>query len=92
MFESEKRLTSKVNSLPDTYSFSKAGFLNEELKMGEIVFGSSEYVKDGLLPLTEWLGQSPWSDRMIEMLYDLKKEMTIAGDIQEQGFGSAPKE
>ncbi|MEM9327583.1 MAG: hypothetical protein AAGA85_18090 [Bacteroidota bacterium] len=92
MLKSEKRLTSRVNSLPDTYSFSKAGFLHEELRMGEIVFGTSEYVKDGLLPLTEWLGQSPWSDRMIEMLYDLKKEMTVAGDIQEPGFGSAPKE
>lgn len=92
MLESEKKLTSRVNSLPDTYSFSKAGFLNEDLKMGQVVFGASEYIKDGLLPLTEWLGQSPWSDRMIEMLYDLKKEITIASDIDEEGFGRAPKE
>lgn len=92
MLESEKKLTSRVNSLPDTYSFSKADFLNDELKMGQIVFGTSEYIKDGLLPLTEWLGPSPWSNRMIEMLYDLKREITIANDIDEEGFGRAPKE
>lgn len=92
MLDSEKRLTSRVNSMPDTYSFSKSGFLNDEVKMGEIVFGTSEYIKDGLLPLTEWLGHSPWSERMLEMLYDLKKEITVAGDIDEPGFGQAPKE
>jgi len=39
--------------------------------MGRIIFGSSEYIKDGLLPLTEWLGPSPWSERMIDILDDL---------------------
>jgi len=29
--------------------------------MENIIFGASEYVKDGLLPLTEYLGPSPCS-------------------------------
>jgi hypothetical protein len=92
MLATEKRLTSRVRTMPDTYSFSKASFLSEDVKMDEIVFGTSEYIKDGLLPLTEWLGTSPWSDRMIEMLYDMHKEIEIAGTISAPEFGQASKE
>jgi len=92
MLNSEKSLTSRIGSLPDTYSFSKKGFLNDEVKFGGIVFGTSEYIKDGLLPLTEWLGNSPWSERMIEMLSDLGDTIDVAKDIQEKGFGRAPQE
>lgn len=92
MLNSEKLLTSRVRSMPDTYSFSNKGFLNDEINMGQIVFGTSEYIKDGLLPLTEWLGKSPWSDRMIELLYDLNEEIDIADETVEKGFGNAGKE
>lgn len=82
MLSSEKALTSRIKSLPDSYSFTKQGFLTEEVNMDDIVFGASEYIKDGLLPLTEWLGSSPWSERMIEMLEDLNDivDVTIVGD------------
>ena len=92
MLNTEKSITSRVGSLPDTYSFSKKGFLDDEIKMGQIIFGTSEYIKDGLLPLTEWLGQSPWSDRMIEMLHDLGGEVSVASEINKKGFGNASKE
>jgi len=91
MLNSEKQLTSRINSLPDTYSFSKQDFLNDEVNMGQIVFGTSEYIKDGLLPLTEWLGISPWSDRMIEMLKDLNDEIDIVNEVLDQDFGKAAK-
>jgi hypothetical protein len=71
MLRAETRLTSRVGSLPDTYSFTKQNFLDSKEDMGRIIFGSSEYVKDGLLPLTEWLGPSPWSERMINILNDM---------------------
>lgn len=71
MLESEKRLTPRIGKLPDTYSFSKKGFLTETPDTTRIIFGSAEYMKDGLIPLTEWLGKSPWSDRMLEILDDL---------------------
>jgi hypothetical protein len=92
MLRAERNLTSRVNSLPDTYSFSKSSFMENDIKMGEIVFGTAEYIKDGLLPIAEWLGRSPWFDRMNEMIYDLNKEVVIADDIDEPGFGNAPKE
>ena len=71
MLKTEKELTSRVNSLPDTWSFFKQDFLSEEPQPGSIIFGTSEYIKDGLVPLMEYIGQSPWNDRMMEMLDDL---------------------
>lgn len=68
MLRTETRLTSRVGPLPDTYSFSKQDFASPEPNLDDILFGASEYVKDGLLPLTEWLGISPWSERMIDLL------------------------
>ena len=71
ILRTETRLTSRIGNLPDTYSFSRQGFLTPKPDVNRIIFGSSEYVKDGLLPLTEWIGPSPWSERMIRILDDL---------------------
>jgi hypothetical protein len=71
MLRTETRLTSRIGSLPDTYSFTKQDFHESRENLSRIIFGSSEYVKDGLLPLTEWIGPSPWSERMINILNDL---------------------
>jgi hypothetical protein len=71
MLRAEIILTSRIDRLPDTYSFSKQDFFYSKPDLTRIVFGSSEYIKDGLLPLTEWLGPSPWSERMIKILDDL---------------------
>lgn len=71
MLNTEKKLTPRIGRLPDTYSFSKRGFKNETIDTSQIIFGTAEYMKDGLIPLTEWLGQSPWSDRLLNMLDDL---------------------
>lgn len=71
MLRTETTLTSRIGAMPDTYSFSKEGFHDAQPEIGRIMFGSSEYIKDGLLPLTEWLGVSPWSERMISILDDM---------------------
>lgn len=76
MLHSERQRTSRIGNLPDTYSFSKQGFLNNLPDTSEIIFGSAEYMKDGLIPLTEWLGKSPWSERMIGILDDLDRVMS----------------
>jgi hypothetical protein len=73
MLKTEKRLTSRLGSLPDTYSFSKKGFANNDTVISDIIFGSAEYVKDGLIPLFEWLGPSAWSERMISIVDDCWK-------------------
>ena len=71
MLKTETKLTSRIGSLPDTYSFSRGGFANKDTILSDIIFGSAEYIKDGLIPLTEWLGPSPWSERMISIIDDL---------------------
>ncbi len=85
MLETEIRLTSRIDRLPDTYSFSKQGFLDEKPKLAGILFGGSEYVKDGLLPLTEWLGPSPWSERMVGIVDDIWKHAEV-----DTPFGKIP--
>ncbi|HUX97773.1 MAG TPA: hypothetical protein VMV47_18725 [Bacteroidales bacterium] len=73
MLNTEIRLTSRIGSLPDTYSFSKGDFANNDVIMSDIIFGSAEYIKDGLIPLTEWLGPSQWSERMITIIDEVWK-------------------
>lgn len=68
MLQTEIALTSRIGVLPDTYDFAKQAFADPEPDLNRILFGASEYIKDGLLPLTEWLGPSPWSARMIDLL------------------------
>jgi hypothetical protein len=85
MLRTETKLTSRIGNLPDTYSFTKKNFQSAQPDIGRIIFGSSEYIKDGLLPLTEWLGPSPWCDRMIGILDDIWKHAPI-----ETKYGKIP--
>lgn len=68
MLRTERRLTNREHGLPDDWSFSQAAFRHDSPGLGRMQFGASEYVKDGLLPLTEWLGPSPWRARMMELI------------------------
>lgn len=77
MLRTETKLTSRIGAMPDTYSFSKQAFQDAQPDIDRIIFGSSEYVKDGLLPLTEWLGESPWSRRMLSILDDIWEHALI---------------
>lgn len=77
ILESERRLTPRIDSLPDTYDFAKGGFLEESEKVQDIIFGASEYAKDGLMPISEWLGPGPWVDRMREMVRDIWKHGNV---------------
>jgi hypothetical protein len=89
MLETEKRLTSRIGKLPDSYSFSKKTFLNESIDTNQIIFGAAEYMKDGLIPLTEWLGKSAWSDRMLEILNDLPTVSRMARNITGKWYGNS---
>jgi len=87
MLESEKLLTPRIGRLPDTYSFTKQGFLNETIDTSQVIFGSAEYMKDGLIPLTEWLGESPWSERMTEILDDIPLLTRVVKEMKGKSFG-----
>ena len=85
MLRTETRLTCRIDRLPDDYSFSKKGWRREQLNIDEIIFDGAEYVKDGLLPIAEWMGSSPWSERMVGILDDIWKHASI-----DTPFGKIP--
>jgi hypothetical protein len=58
----------KHASLPDGMPAPYRLDTDEQVAQANLVFEASEYVKDGLLPITEWLGTgTPWFDRMVEI-------------------------
>ncbi len=85
MLRTETRLTCRVDRLPDDYSFSKKGWRREKPDLDAMIFDGAEYVKDGLIPLTEWLGPSPWSERAIGIIDDIWKNAPV-----ETPFGKIP--
>lgn len=78
MLATEIKLTSCLGACPATFDFRTQQLENNPVDTLEVIFGSAEYVKDGLLPVTELLGPSPWSDRMLSILDDLHKLITVA--------------
>jgi len=85
MLERERKLTSRLASLPDDFLFATQGFRTEKPDPAEIVFGAAEYAKDGLMPIAEWVGPSPWLDRMQELVRDLFARASV-----ETPFGPIP--
>ena len=83
MLHSEKKLTSRIKTLPDVYRFSTQSFDLKKTDTIWIIFGTSEYIKDGLIPLTEYIGPSPWKDRMMEMLDDLGGYYSVLKDLNQ---------
>jgi rhamnogalacturonyl hydrolase YesR len=77
-----------LEASPATYSFIKHGFLEDQVDRSNVIFGSAEYMKDGLF--TEWLGESPWSDRLLEILNDLHKLTTVTAKITGEFGGGVP--
>ncbi|MBE0655484.1 MAG: hypothetical protein IH594_16905, partial [Bacteroidales bacterium] len=73
ILQAEQKYTNRLDRLPDIYSFSMQDFKYDDINTARIIFGASEYIKDGLLSLTEYIGKSPWSERMIEILDDIWK-------------------
>jgi len=85
MLRTEIKLTCRVDRLPEDWSFATQSWRREKVELDALIFEGAEYVKDGLLPITEWLGLSPWSDRMIGIIDDIWKNAQI-----ETPFGKIP--
>lgn len=85
----EIRLTSCLGACPVTFDFRAQRPKNSPVDTGEVIFGSAEYVKDGLLPITDLMGPSPWSERMISILDDLHKIVTVAKPGKHIGSAAA---
>lgn len=87
MLHTETRLTSRLGALPDAWSFSRHGFARPEPSLPALIFGGSEYVKDGLLPLAEFLGPSPWLERLIAIEDSIWEHASI-----ESPYGPLPSD
>jgi hypothetical protein len=67
----ETLLTTRVGRLSDDVQGGGRGFIRATPDMDGIIFGSSEYMKDGLIPLTELFGDTPWYHRMEGIAADI---------------------
>ncbi|MCC6730012.1 MAG: acetylxylan esterase [Chthonomonadales bacterium] len=85
LLETERRITNRVGALPDWLDLNTKRWVHAEPDTRRLVFNAAEYCKDGLLPMTESLGQGPWTVRMVEMLDDIFE----AAPVQSE-FGSLP--
>jgi hypothetical protein len=71
ILETEQRLTPRLDSLPDDFVFATQNFRTEKPDIDSIIFGAAEYAKDGLMPIIEWLGPSPWLNRLEKLVRDI---------------------
>jgi hypothetical protein len=85
MLSAEEKLTRRLDRLGDHFLFSRQAFAHDTPDLERIIFDNAEYVKDGLIPITEWLGHSPWSERMIALTEDIWKRAAV-----ETPFGNIP--
>ena len=67
----ETLLTTRVGRLSDDVQAGGKAFTRATPDMDAIIFGSSEYMKDGLVPLTELFGDTPWYHRMEGIATDI---------------------
>lgn len=67
----ETLLTTRVGRLSDDLLPGGKGFVFPDADLDRIIFGSSEYIKDGLLPITELLGETPWYHRLRGIATDI---------------------
>ncbi len=89
MLETERQLTSCLGACPGTFDFRTQTLRNTPIDTGNVIFGSAEYMKDGLLPITELLGKTPWSERMLSILDDLSNLVHVVTEIKGEYFGNS---
>ncbi len=85
LFRLEIELTTRLGPLPDWYSLPEQRFLHLQPDIHRIIFGAAEYCKDGLIPMTEFLGSGIWLARMRDLVDAIFEKAPLASD-----FGPLP--
>ena len=80
ILQQEQALTNRVDAIPDTFDFATQQFSDPEIDWQRLIYGASEYAKDGLMPIAEWIGPSPWLDRMEELIRGIWKHAEVQTD------------
>jgi len=81
ILEQETKLACRLDRLPDDFLFATQKFRTEQYKLPDLIFGAAEYAKDGLMPMTEWLGPGPWLDRMQGLVQDVLKHAALDSPV-----------
>jgi len=77
-------LTTRVGWLTDDFDIDRNRFVRKEPGLPHLIMTNSEYVKDGLLPICELMGQTVWFDRargLIEAICTRAPVPTAFGNI-----------
>lgn len=70
----ERLLSARIGRLSDDLLPGGKGFVFEHADLDRIIFGSSEYIKDGLIPITELIGDTPWYHRLLGIASDIVRQ------------------
>ena len=76
-FRDEVRLTTRIGTLPDHYDIDRGAFVYAEPELGRVLFGASEYDKDGILPIVELTGRGAFFERGRGMLVDIFERAAV---------------
>lgn len=83
----EVRLTTGADGLPRDAFFNP--FRIDEKTLDYNIFGASEYTKDGLTPVVELLGITPWYYRMVDLVNAVYDNAPIQTNFGKLPSGSA---
>jgi len=83
LLHTEQRLCNHIDRLPVDYDIAKRRKM--ERSLDDIIFGASEYAKDGLVAVVEVAGKGEWYERMKGITEDIFKHAAI-----ETPYGSIP--
>ena len=78
-------LTTRVGSLTADFDIDRNAFVRKQPDLNRLIFSNSEYVKDGLLPICELMGQTVWFDRARQLIEDICTRAPVATK-----FGNIP--
>lgn len=79
--ENEQKITNRVGVLPDWYSLKDHAWVNKDVDIHRLIFCAAEYCKDGILPMTEVMGNGPWTPRMLGLLDGIFENAPVITDF-----------
>jgi hypothetical protein len=74
----ETARTTRFDGLVDEYSIETRSFAFPDVDLHRILYNSAEYTKDGLVPVTDLLGTSPWSDRLVSLTDSIWRHANVS--------------
>lgn len=84
VLDAERKLCNHLDRIPARFDLNK-GKKDESVSYNTLIFGASEYVKDGLIAIVEVTGKDDWFERMREIEDDVWKHARV-----ETPFGRIP--